>query len=222
MTENTVGAFKSAIRNGAKIVETDLRLSKDGRWVLMHDSTINRTFKGSGTVTSKTVDQLMKYRSKDGRGQRIPTAHNFFKAMPKSLGYQLEIKTGTPTKKQLQNLVTATRAKQPNGSKVFFTSNHRHVLEYLSKIAPEYQRGLIMVDKNRISASSIPSYVDSINIHQAVATKSYVHSVHKRGKQVLARSAESPSAWRRLISLNTERIVTDNIHHYTKWCRSVR
>ncbi|HEX2213432.1 MAG TPA: glycerophosphodiester phosphodiesterase family protein, partial [Mycobacterium sp.] len=42
-TENTVAAFRSAVRAGADAIETDVRTARDHRLVLMHDSTLGRT-----------------------------------------------------------------------------------------------------------------------------------------------------------------------------------
>ena len=41
--ENTMAAFKEAHLSGADMIETDVRLTKDGVLVLMHDDTVNRT-----------------------------------------------------------------------------------------------------------------------------------------------------------------------------------
>lgn len=41
--ENTMPAFMSAIRQGYKIIELDVSVTKDQKFVLLHDSTINRT-----------------------------------------------------------------------------------------------------------------------------------------------------------------------------------
>jgi glycerophosphoryl diester phosphodiesterase len=41
--ENTLAAFRHAITSGAAIIEIDLRGTKDGEVVIMHDETLNRT-----------------------------------------------------------------------------------------------------------------------------------------------------------------------------------
>jgi glycerophosphoryl diester phosphodiesterase len=42
--ENTMAAFELAIRRGANVIETDLRLTKDGIVACLHDATLARTF----------------------------------------------------------------------------------------------------------------------------------------------------------------------------------
>lgn len=56
--ENTMSAFAAAFRAGADEVETDLRVSRDGEIVLMHDLTIHRTTDGFGEVGRYTAAEL--------------------------------------------------------------------------------------------------------------------------------------------------------------------
>ena len=46
--ENTLPAFEEAIRLGAHMIELDVRQTKDGHLVLMHDATIDETTNGKG------------------------------------------------------------------------------------------------------------------------------------------------------------------------------
>lgn len=59
--ENTLAAIRKAIDLGYWGVEFDVQLTSDGVWVLMHDSTIDRTSNGSGTVRVMTLEQLRAY-----------------------------------------------------------------------------------------------------------------------------------------------------------------
>ncbi|WP_166353706.1 glycerophosphodiester phosphodiesterase [Phytoactinopolyspora limicola] len=69
--ENTMVSFQLAAELGANEVELDLRLSKDGVLVVVHDATVERTTNGAGAVADLTYAEL---RSLDaGDGQPIPT-----------------------------------------------------------------------------------------------------------------------------------------------------
>lgn len=59
--ENTMVAFKTAYDLGIRRVETDLQRTSDGYWVLLHDSTIDRTSNGTGTASEMTLAQLQQY-----------------------------------------------------------------------------------------------------------------------------------------------------------------
>lgn len=58
--ENTLSAFKEAIAIGADYVELDLRTSKNGKLVIMHDATVDRTTNGHGRVEDFSWRQLRR------------------------------------------------------------------------------------------------------------------------------------------------------------------
>ena len=67
--ENSKGAILSSIRLGADIVELDVHMTKDGRFILNHDRTLDRTTTGKGKVHDLTLAEIkqFKMRDKDGR-----------------------------------------------------------------------------------------------------------------------------------------------------------
>ncbi|MEM6726034.1 MAG: glycerophosphodiester phosphodiesterase family protein, partial [Bacteroidota bacterium] len=71
--ENSLQAIQNCIDMGVEMVEIDVRETKDGQLVLMHDVTIDRTTTGSGKVNDWTLDSLKSLRLLDGLG--IPTRH---------------------------------------------------------------------------------------------------------------------------------------------------
>lgn len=74
--ENSLAAIAESIRIGVDIVEVDIRKSKDGELVIMHDRTLDRTTNGSGKVNDYTLEELKQFQLyfKDGITQeRIPT-----------------------------------------------------------------------------------------------------------------------------------------------------
>jgi glycerophosphoryl diester phosphodiesterase len=75
--ENCMATLEATVRSGWSMLEIDLRTSKDGVIVLMHDPTLDRTTNGKGPVKDHTLAQLREFRLKDRQGQltehRIPT-----------------------------------------------------------------------------------------------------------------------------------------------------
>ena len=57
---NTMYAFKRSLQVGADMLELDVGVTKDGQVVVMHDTTVDRTTNGHGTVASFTLRQLRK------------------------------------------------------------------------------------------------------------------------------------------------------------------
>jgi len=71
--ENSLQAIQNCIDLGVDMVEIDIRETKDGHLVLMHDKTIDRTTTGKGPVIEWTLDSLKSLRLIDGLG--IATQH---------------------------------------------------------------------------------------------------------------------------------------------------
>src|SRR4029078_4804694 len=58
--ENTLPALQAALEAGAHVAEIDVRLTRDGKLVLMHDSEVDRTTDGSGPVKAMSLTELKK------------------------------------------------------------------------------------------------------------------------------------------------------------------
>jgi len=69
--ENTMKAFELAVEMKADMIEFDIRMTKDGHIVVIHDETIDRTSDGSGYVRDMALDQLKQFDF--GEGEKIPT-----------------------------------------------------------------------------------------------------------------------------------------------------
>ncbi len=75
--ENSLQAMQNCIDMGVDMVEIDIRETKDGHLVLMHDKTLDRTTTGKGLVKEWTLDSLKSLQLIDGLGvktqHKIPT-----------------------------------------------------------------------------------------------------------------------------------------------------
>jgi glycerophosphoryl diester phosphodiesterase len=57
--ENSLRAWKWALANGADIADLDVQVTRDGKFVVMHDDTIDRTTNKSGEVRNLTASTIM-------------------------------------------------------------------------------------------------------------------------------------------------------------------
>ena len=56
--ENTLSSFLRALEVGADNVELDVQLTRDGRLVVIHDATLDRTTTGQGPVASHGFEEI--------------------------------------------------------------------------------------------------------------------------------------------------------------------
>lgn len=80
--ENTLASYRLAIEAGMELAECDLRRTKDGRIVVMHDARVNRTTDGTGRVAELTLEQIKSldagsWFAERFRGERVPTFEQF-------------------------------------------------------------------------------------------------------------------------------------------------
>jgi len=80
--ENTIPAFKLSKLKGFNYVETDVRFTKDGIPVLMHDLTVDRTSNGKGFARDLLWDEIREldfgsWMSDKFAGTRIPSLAEF-------------------------------------------------------------------------------------------------------------------------------------------------
>jgi glycerophosphoryl diester phosphodiesterase len=103
--ENTLVSFQRGLNLGADALEFDVRVSRDGKAVVIHDATLERTTNGTGPVDVLTLDELQRldagYRFTPdggrtfpfrGQGVAIPTLEFVLSAFP-GVHMIVEIKT---------------------------------------------------------------------------------------------------------------------------------
>jgi len=97
--ENTLDAFREAIRLGVQMIEFDVALTRDKQLVLMHDETIDRTTNGKGPVSGKTLAELKKldagsWKDKQFQNERIPTLDEALAVIPENIWLNVHLKGG--------------------------------------------------------------------------------------------------------------------------------
>lgn len=75
--ENSLQAIKNCMAMGVDMVEIDLKKTKDGQLILLHDKTIDRTTTEKGNPEDYTLAELRQFRLRNGAGHKtdhvIPT-----------------------------------------------------------------------------------------------------------------------------------------------------
>lgn len=98
--QNTLAAAQEAFKAGADAVECDIYLTADDRIVIMHDSTLDSTTTGTGSVEDKTLAEIQQYEVDVGGGgvnRPIPTLDEFFAEFKGTdLVHFIEIKSSRP------------------------------------------------------------------------------------------------------------------------------
>src|ERR1700676_1225911 len=145
--ENTLAAFKKAVALGATFIETDLQLSRDARFVAIHDATVNRTTNGQGTVHDMTLADLRRldagsWFGSEYAGERIPTLEEILEFSKKhDVVFYLEMKPGGSWGGE-HALIGALR-ESAEIARTVVISFDPVILEGVRKIEPTVMTGLL-------------------------------------------------------------------------------
>lgn len=92
--ENSLDAYEQAIKDGCDFGEADLRMTKDGVIVLMHDGTVDRTTDGHGKVSDLTFAEIRALHFKKPRrpNERVPTFEELLDVCKGKLKVYMDIK----------------------------------------------------------------------------------------------------------------------------------
>jgi glycerophosphoryl diester phosphodiesterase len=99
--ENSLAAIREAAQVGSDFVEIDIRTTKDERTVLMHDSSVNRTSDGQGSVRSLLYEDVAKlsvgaWFGKPFQLERVPTFDQGMSEIGNQMGVYLDAKDIAP------------------------------------------------------------------------------------------------------------------------------
>lgn len=142
--ENTFAAFDRGLELGVDGLETDIRASRDGELVLVHDATVDRTTDGTGAVADlswaeqRRLNAAARWSPPVGTHsyglQRIPRLHEFLHRYGGRTTFRLEIKA-LGVESRVVGLVRTYRLMDA----VVFTSFQPAAIEAVRRDAPEAQ-----------------------------------------------------------------------------------
>ena len=215
--ENTLASLRQAAAEGARWVEFDVVLSRDGVSVLFHDDLLDRTSSGSGPVEALTLAELRALDA--GRwfgpafaGERIATFEEGLALCAElELGINIEIKPTAGREAETAHVALAlARRLWPAGLPVLVSSFARDSLLAAREAAPDWPRGFLFDREpadwqdfaDRIAAATI-------NVNQRVQTAETVARYAATGRPVLCFTVNDPAKARELFTWGVAGVFTD-------------
>ena len=214
-TENTAEAIASTARNGIRAVEIDVRFARNGRPLLMHDATVDRTTNGTGKVSALRWTQVLGLRTDDGL--RVPSLETALETAQRHdiRLVVLDVK-GEPTGTQWSAI-----RRQLDATGMHSRST---VMSRLQPVIAEARRRgfqttlLDKYDKNRTAA-----YLLKYGKRYAVRLKGTTREDVARWRAAGIRTSlgikdgEHPFLWAEAAKTGAERVMTDRPIAYRLW-----
>ena len=220
LPENTLPAFERAVELRADVIEADVRLTKDGKPLILHDATLDRTTSGTGPLRAITAIQARKLDA--GGGARMPTVQEVLELARGRTRVNLDIKEV----EAVEAAAALVRELGVTGS-VSFISFLPDVWEALEAHNPGCPV-IYLVDSAAGLASmamgdvGTQSHMAGVGVPAAIVTEGLVDRMHRHGQGVFAWTVDDDAEMRRLIGLGVNGIVTNRIGALVEVERQIR
>jgi glycerophosphoryl diester phosphodiesterase len=212
--ENTLAAFKKAVGLGATFIETDLQLSRDARFVAIHDDTVNRTTNGQGTVHDLTLAELRRldagsWFGSEFAGERIPTIEEILEFAKKNdVVFYLEIKPQGSWGGE-HALIGALR-ESGEIARTIIISFDPSVLEGIRKIEPTLMTGLLYdAQIENPIRRAVEAGARQLAVRGDLVTPSLLSEAEKNDLQVVCWTVNHPAHMRLLMAAGVDGIMSD-------------
>ncbi|HDM88528.1 MAG TPA: glycerophosphodiester phosphodiesterase [Candidatus Bathyarchaeota archaeon] len=201
--ENTLRSVRRAIELGVDRVEIDVRVSRDGGLVIMHDETVDRTTNGHGYVSELTLNEL---RSLDaGMGEKIPTLKEILEFTMGKAKLEIELKVPEATEPTIQ-LVEELNAEKD----VIVISFMHELLERVHDLNPNIKTGALFFDVPKdILQRALKVHAYSIHVYYRNVNSELVKGAHRSGLEVAVWNPNRIEEMREMIGLGVDAIGSD-------------
>jgi glycerophosphoryl diester phosphodiesterase len=230
LAEHTLGAYLRAIEEGADALECDVRLTRDGHLVCVHDRTVDRTSSGHGVVSDFDLDDLRGFdfgswhsspdryvEERDSTEAPVLTLDRLLGVVAET-GTRLLIETKHPTRyaglveQKLVGLLTEHGMQGGADSPVTVMSFATVALRRIRLLAPAlrtvqlYKR---VPTLRRDGSLPLVADVSGPGITVVRADPGYVRRVHARGRQVYVWTVDEPADIDLVLSLGVDAVITN-------------
>ena len=176
-------SFRSAIEAGCDLIECDVHLSSDGRLVVIHDHTLDRTTNGKGLVGEHTAAELRRLDA--GHGERIPLLQEVVELAIGKVGLVIEIKQVPIQYPGLEEKLVAMLRQLGAVADCAVISFHHPSIRVLRDMEPRLQLGILEgsrpIDPARLLKES---RADVYSPHWGATDPQVVKEIHAAGGAV--------------------------------------
>jgi glycerophosphoryl diester phosphodiesterase len=206
--ENTLRAFRAAVRAGADMVELDLWRTKDGEIVVLHDATLSRLWGVEAAIDDLELAALDHI----GHGEvRIPTLCQVLDAV------ELPLMVDFTSRKVVKGAVEAVRGRDAMG-RALFVSGNVGALRELRALAPEARIGLTWIEPRAPSPSLLQELgAEYWNPRAGLVTLERVAAVHALGLKVSTWTVDQPEEMARVAQAGVDAIVSNRIEELRRF-----
>ena len=219
--ENTVLSFRRGVAEGSQWLECDVHLSADGRDVIIHDATLDRTAQDDSPLRTGAVADLTRAqldRVLVGKGEHIPTLSQVLEAAVREDGTRIpllvEIKAPAAADLVVEILLehfSDASWQDPESAPAIVLSFHEEPLRRASELAPQ-------IPLMRTTTATSPQWWDScrelgvthVGVRIADARQGDVERAAELGAKLNLWTARTDEELERALELGCDTLTVDD------------
>lgn len=210
--ENTLAAFRGAADAGADYVELDVRRTKDGVLVVMHDDSLLRTAGLDRDVCDVTYDEIrnLKVGERDfiwSSGEAIPTLEEVLRFL-KGSSLKLDIELKPCGEDDYEKDVVELILQEQMQERCLIASCDCGILRQVKSCAPEITTVYVGSDFETC-ALRLP-YADAVSLKADCVNAAVVWLAHAAGKPLYVWTVDGKQEMDTMMALGVDGIITDN------------
>jgi glycerophosphoryl diester phosphodiesterase len=208
--ENTLASFRKGVELGAPMLELDIHLSADGRLVVIHDDTVDRTTDGSGRVSDLTADELGRldagsWFSPDFAGERVPMLENVLDWARGRVGLVIELKLGPVWYPGIEEVLVRTLQRADATADVLVISSDHHAVRRVKQLDPAAKTAIMyggrMLDPVGMARAA---GAEAVRPGHYTLTAADVAVCHAAGLAVIPWTVNDEASMRRVVSMGVD------------------
>ena len=226
--ENTLSAIKEGLKYEVDRIEVDVHQSKDGKVIIMHDVTLDRTTNGTGAIKDYTYDELLKldagsWFSEKFKGEKIPLLEEAIELIDGNAVFVIELKEGDEIYPGIvENVVNLIRKHDATDWCVVHSFRTK-ILEQIHEMEPAIELHKLFIGKLSlvpifVSAGFVPEYysfdkhpyISEYSLNYQFANRSIINAIHKRGKKVNVWTIDDKAKYLKLRNLGIDGFITNS------------
>jgi glycerophosphoryl diester phosphodiesterase len=225
--ENTLAAFETALADGADGIEFDVRLTRDGVPIVLHDATLDRTTSGRGAAAALDLASVRRldagaWFAPRFRGERVPTLAETLDLARGRCAVNIELKFEDGEAAPLARAVAAVIARARFPGLLVVSSFSRPALAAARAAMPRTALGWLASRTTRgLRATHASLDLWSFHPHLRLATPRRLRAARKLRLHVLVWPVNEERAARRLAAAGVDGLMTDDPARMRAWIDAV-
>jgi glycerophosphoryl diester phosphodiesterase len=209
--ENSLAGIRRSAELGADYVEIDVRVTRDGVPVMLHDGLLLRTTLRPWPVSWATAKGLRRARLRRS-GERVPTFAEAIAALPDGMGVAIDTKAPDAA----DAVVDELRRQGALHRALLWAQSERAVRRYVELVAAEAERPEVALLRDALTPEAIDRFfIDAVELgataisaHQDTVDAAFIERAHLLGLKVHC-WFQDLTTQSRLATLPLDGIVTD-------------